>query len=113
MPVDSFQETSGKTRAVATKTVNYFCPVLKGAKKEVGLWIDHREAVIITVAAEGDAIKRIRSDVEQHSRFSAHARRRTGQLALRRRTAHRRQPAAPVFRRRSPRAIRCWPEGRP
>jgi hypothetical protein len=31
IPVDSFQETSGKTRAVATKTVNYFCPVLKGA----------------------------------------------------------------------------------
>src|SRR2546422_8407098 len=26
IPVDSFQETSGKTRAVATKTVNYFCP---------------------------------------------------------------------------------------
>jgi hypothetical protein len=31
IPVDSFQETSGKTRAVAAKTVNYFCPILKGA----------------------------------------------------------------------------------
>ena len=31
IPVDSFQETSGKTRAVARKTVNYFCPVLKDA----------------------------------------------------------------------------------
>ncbi len=42
-------------------------------KKAVGLWIDHREAVIITVADEGEAIQRIRSDVEPHGRFSAHA----------------------------------------
>ena len=42
-------------------------------KKAVGVWIDHREAVIITVADEGEAIQRIGSDVEQHSRFSAHA----------------------------------------
>ena len=45
----------------------------KVMKKEVGLWIDHREAVIITVADEGEAIQRIRSDMEQHSRFSARA----------------------------------------
>ncbi len=32
-PVDSFQETSGDTQAVAQKTVNYFWPVLKGANK--------------------------------------------------------------------------------
>lgn len=32
-------------------------------KKELGLWIDHREAVIVTVTAEGEEIKRIRSDV--------------------------------------------------
>ena len=31
IPVDSFQETSGDTQAVAQKTVNYFWPVLKGA----------------------------------------------------------------------------------
>ena len=42
-------------------------------KKAVGVWIDHREAVIITVADEGEAIQRISSDVEQHSRFSAYA----------------------------------------
>lgn len=43
-------------------------------KKEVGLWIDHREAVIVTVAnkgaAEGEEIKRIDSDMEKHGRFS-------------------------------------------
>ena len=27
-------------------------------KKEVGLWIDHREAVIVMVAHEGEEIKR-------------------------------------------------------
>lgn len=42
-------------------------------KKEVGLWIDHREAVIVTVAAKGEEIKRISSDMEKHERFSAHA----------------------------------------
>ena len=42
-------------------------------KKAVGLWIDHREAVIMTVADEGEAIQRIHSDVEPHGRFSAHA----------------------------------------
>jgi stalled ribosome rescue protein Dom34 len=45
----------------------------KVMKKAVGLWIDHREAVIITVADAGEVIQRISSDVEQHGRFSAHA----------------------------------------
>lgn len=31
MPVDGFQATSGDTRAVATQTVNSFCPSTKGA----------------------------------------------------------------------------------
>lgn len=34
-------------------------------KKELGLWIDHREAVIVTVTAEEEEVKRIRSDVEK------------------------------------------------
>lgn len=34
-------------------------------KKELGLWIDHGEAVIVTVTDEGEEIKRIRSDVEK------------------------------------------------
>jgi hypothetical protein len=42
-------------------------------KKELGLWIDHREAVIVTVAADGEEIKRISSDMEEHGRFSANA----------------------------------------
>ena len=42
-------------------------------KKELGLWIDHREAVIVTVSKEGEEIKRISSDTEKQSRFSANA----------------------------------------
>jgi stalled ribosome rescue protein Dom34 len=40
-------------------------------KKELGLWIDHREAVIVTVAREGEEVKRISSDMEKHVRFSS------------------------------------------
>lgn len=40
-------------------------------KKEVGVWIDHREAVIVTVMDEGEEVKRISSDAEKHTRFSS------------------------------------------
>lgn len=42
-------------------------------KKELGLWIDHREAVIVMVAEKSEEIKRINSDVEKHTRSSANA----------------------------------------
>ena len=42
-------------------------------KKELGLWIDHREAVVVTVSKAGEEIKRIHSDTEKQSRFSANA----------------------------------------
>jgi stalled ribosome rescue protein Dom34 len=32
-------------------------------KKELGLWIDHSEALIVTLAGEGEVSKRIRSDM--------------------------------------------------
>lgn len=40
-------------------------------KKEIGVWIDHREAVIVTVMDEGEEIKRISSDADHHTRFSS------------------------------------------
>jgi stalled ribosome rescue protein Dom34 len=42
-------------------------------KKELGLWIDHSEAVIVSISNQGEEVKRIRSDVEPHDRFSANA----------------------------------------
>lgn len=42
-------------------------------KKQVGLWIDHRETVIVTVAGESEEIKRITSNLEKHVRFSGGA----------------------------------------
>ncbi len=40
-------------------------------KRQVGLWIDHRQAVIVTVANEGEEIKRITSNMEKHVRFAS------------------------------------------
>ena len=39
-------------------------------KKEVGLWIDHREAVIVTLKHEGEDIEHVESDVEKRVRYS-------------------------------------------
>ncbi|MEO8398151.1 MAG: hypothetical protein ABI700_34470 [Chloroflexota bacterium] len=39
-------------------------------KKEVGLWIDHRRAVIVTVLDHDEEIKQITSNMEKHIRYS-------------------------------------------
>jgi hypothetical protein len=39
-------------------------------KKEIGLWIDHRKAVVVIVSEEGEEIKEITSHMEKHVRFS-------------------------------------------
>ena len=38
-------------------------------KKQAGLWIDHRKAVVVLVTDEGEEIKKITSGVEKHVRF--------------------------------------------
>lgn len=40
-------------------------------KKEVGLWIDHRKAVIVTIDDEVEVIREIKSNMEKHVRFSS------------------------------------------
>ena len=40
-------------------------------EKEIGLWIDHRKAVIVIVTAEGEEVKEITSHMEKHVRFSS------------------------------------------
>jgi hypothetical protein len=42
-------------------------------KKKIGLWIDHRKAVIVTITDEGDETKQITSNMEKHVRFAGHA----------------------------------------
>ena len=42
-------------------------------KKQAGLWIDHRESVIVMVTDEGEEIKRISSNADKHVRFSGGA----------------------------------------
>jgi hypothetical protein len=39
-------------------------------KKQIGLWIDHRKAVIVIVTEEGEELKKITSDMEKHVRFT-------------------------------------------
>jgi len=42
-------------------------------KKQVGLWIDHREAVIVVITAGGEEIKKMISGMEKHVRFKGTA----------------------------------------
>ncbi len=43
-------------------------------KREVGLWIDHRQAVIVTVADKGEEIKLVRSNIEKQIQRAAGSR---------------------------------------
>jgi stalled ribosome rescue protein Dom34 len=45
---------------------------------KVGLWIDHRETVIVTIADDGEKTKRIESGMEKHTRFSGGSRSEEG-----------------------------------
>jgi len=40
-------------------------------KKEIGLWIDHRKAVVVTVSDEGEEVKEITSQMEKRVRFAS------------------------------------------
>ena len=40
-------------------------------KKEVGLWIDHRKAVIVTIENEVEVTREIQSNMEKQVRFSS------------------------------------------
>ena len=39
-------------------------------KRKIGLWIDHRKAVIVIVTSKGEETKIIESSMEKHVRFS-------------------------------------------
>lgn len=39
--------------------------------KQIGLWIDHRKAVVVTVSAESEEVKEITSHMEKHVRFAS------------------------------------------
>ena len=40
-------------------------------KKEIGLWIDHRKAVIVIIKDGEEEIKKIKSNMEKHVHFSS------------------------------------------
>lgn len=39
-------------------------------KRQVGLWIDHREALMVFIGNDGEKTRRIESGMEKHVRFS-------------------------------------------
>ena len=39
-------------------------------KKQAGLWIDHRKAVIVIISETGEEIKEITSNMQKHVRFT-------------------------------------------
>ena len=39
-------------------------------KKQIGLWIDHRKAIIVIITEDGEEIKKIASNMEKHIRFT-------------------------------------------
>jgi hypothetical protein len=39
-------------------------------KKDIGLWIDHRKAVVVIVSEEGEEVREITSHMEKHVRYS-------------------------------------------
>jgi hypothetical protein len=41
-------------------------------KSKIGLWIDHRKAVIVSITDEGEETKQITSGMEKHVRYSTH-----------------------------------------
>jgi stalled ribosome rescue protein Dom34 len=43
-------------------------------KKEVGLWIDHRQAVLVTITDQGEKTTRIFSGIEVDAQFSGSSR---------------------------------------
>ena len=47
-------------------------------KRQVGLWIDHRETVIVFIGDEGEETRRIESEMEKHVRFSGGSRSEEG-----------------------------------
>jgi hypothetical protein len=40
-------------------------------KSQIGLWIDHRKAVIVTLTDKGEQTRRITSHMEKHVRFAS------------------------------------------
>ena len=75
---------------VKNRIQNFITVERKKLKKKVGLWIDHRKAVIVSLTEDHEEIKSIASDMEKHVRFSGKAKEnsfmlksKTHQLALR------------------------------
>jgi hypothetical protein len=48
-------------------------------KKQIGLWIDHKETILVTITDDTEKLKPFRSNIEKHIRYSgaSHSRSQT------------------------------------
>ncbi len=51
-------------------------------KNAAGLWIDHSQASIVMLSADGEKAEHVSSDMEQHVRFSGGSRADSGGISL-------------------------------
>ena len=58
---------------VKNRLQNFITVERKKLKKKVGLWIDHRKAVIVSLTEDHEEINSITSEMEKHVRFSGKA----------------------------------------
>jgi hypothetical protein len=56
---------------ISSKSVHPGIEKESSMNKEIGLWIDHRKAVIVIVSDEGEEVREITSHMEKHTRFSS------------------------------------------
>src|ERR1041385_1810007 len=56
--------------SISKKSVRPAMDKERYVKKQIGLWIDHRKAVIVTITEAGEEIKKIASNMEKHVRFT-------------------------------------------
>ena len=46
---------------------------MESTRREVGLWIDHRKAVVVTLAGKQEKVREMASEMEKHVRYSGSA----------------------------------------
>ena len=63
--------------------------VEESMKREVGLWIDHRKTVIVSVTAKGEETSLIKSDMEKHVRYSGATQEDSAAIGISTLTLHR------------------------
>jgi hypothetical protein len=63
----------GTDQGITSSVVQATASDRSAVKRHVGLWIDHRKAVIVTLAGGLDTVRKVTSDMEKRVRYSGAA----------------------------------------